>query len=372
MSSVCVCINGKPTIVQYNSDITSKLIKDLLVDINNSNCANRDVDPIVIPIPDVYQFAFDNYISIVIGDNKLSPIGDINLLIQCLTLSNYLEDDIYFDYCLEQLFGNWTKFRHIIYNDMINYDLKYKILSYCPYDFLPQQFRDNTTFINAWLERNQDVVIGIDQLSTNVHDSKVYYINMLAVTNNSNGSKELINYYELDGTRQETSFEYVWYDQVDRNEHNDNDEDNKYDVSHLINLYINTEMFETRGGKQGLWKQWYTNGKLYTKGYYDNNKRTGLHLTWNYDGKLESRCYYNNNCKHGLYEEWHGGSFFTKGYYENGKRYGSWITWYNNKNILCQGQYEQDEKHGSWEEYNSNGNLKETQLFNHGKQVFHT
>jgi len=146
MSSVHFCINGQNVDIPHDCVVWSKLIKDLLLEVGNSE---------LIPIPDKYQIAFNNYASVLTG-SKL-PIDDINVLAQCFTLSNYLEDDGYFIYLLSHLFGNWNNFSYIVHHDMVNYDLKYKILLYYAYYFLPHNFRDDTTFIKMWLQLNQDI-----------------------------------------------------------------------------------------------------------------------------------------------------------------------------------------------------------------------
>ena len=83
----------------------------------------------------------------------------------------------------------------------------------------------------------------------------------------------------------------------------------------LINLY------NEKGEKHGYWEYYYSNGQLYYKGNYLNDKRHGY---WEYywsDGQLSRKGDYVDGERHGLCEGYYSnGVLHYKGYYDMGKR----------------------------------------------------
>jgi antitoxin component YwqK of YwqJK toxin-antitoxin module len=57
------------------------------------------------------------------------------------------------------------------------------------------------------------------------------------------------------------------------------------------------------GNKEGLYEQWYDNGKICVRCSYVNGKLDGLYESCHDNGKIWKRCNYVNGKKEGLYEK---------------------------------------------------------------------
>ena len=108
--------------------------------------------------------------------------------------------------------------------------------------------------------------------------------------------------------------------------------------------------------KQGVWRNFYTSGKLKNEAVYKNNKKQGIEISWYNSGCVKQEIYYNNgqldgpviyydkNCKKELIEN-----------YKNGVKEGIEITYYANGRIKAEGNYKKGNLDGVYKVYKKNG-----------------
>ena len=182
---------------------------------------------------------------------------------------------------------------------------------------------------------------------------------------------------------------------------------------------LNYECSYNNGEKNGLYKEWYSNGnQKKVEGSYKSGEKDGLHIYWSengdwtsikyyvdgelnyiekgdlsqeiigilptkvkeldiqngkmcyagtsvlfsgifqkfrYDGKLNYECSYNNGEKNGLYKEWYsnGNQKKVEGSYEDGEKNGLIREWYSSGNQKFEGSYKDGEKDGLFMEWDT-------------------
>ena len=85
-------------------------------------------------------------------------------------------------------------------------------------------------------------------------------------------------------------------------------------VQGIVNVKI------VKGKYHGLYKQFFSNGQLRTKGFYDNGVKNGLWESYHENGTLHSKGIYKNGFWEGLWvDHYEDGSVRSKGFYRNGK-----------------------------------------------------
>ena len=342
MSLVNFSINDSIVSVPYETAINSVIIKQLLVNVSNG-------DPIPIPIPSKFEQAISNYKSFLFGDKP--SIDNAYLLLECFKFANYLEDNNYFNYLLTHLFEMWSEVSFIVYGDDISNQLRYDILQHCPFDFLPQKFRNDNVFIGQWLELNQNKTVIVNG-NTMYHINEIDNINEFLIPTSSQ-EVNLISYHVVCDQGRRNILKYIWCKDITQT---------KQDFTPLINLVINDK-------RQGPWKEWYTshNRQLKSKGYYDNDKKHGLWEEWYNNGHYQRKGFYDHNDSHGLWEIWYNtGHIYCKIYFVNGKKEGLCESWHNNGKLESKGYYINSDKHGLWEEWYDNGQLENQGAYKRG------
>lgn len=109
--------------------------------------------------------------------------------------------------------------------------------------------------------------------------------------------------------------------------------------------------------RQGVWKEFYANGKLRNEVVYRDNKKHGLDISWyNGSGCVKQEMYYNHgqldgpvthygkNCKKELIEN-----------YKNGVKEGLEVAYHANGKILSEGNFKKGNLDGVYKVYNKNG-----------------
>lgn len=110
--------------------------------------------------------------------------------------------------------------------------------------------------------------------------------------------------------------------------------------------------------KQGVWRSFYTGGKLKAEVVYKNNKKQGLEIQWhnNLSNCVKQETYYNNgvldgpvtyyskSCKKELIEN-----------FKNGVKEGIEISYHNNGHIKAEGNYKKGNLDGVYKVYDRNG-----------------
>ncbi|MBS1651106.1 MAG: toxin-antitoxin system YwqK family antitoxin [Bacteroidetes bacterium] len=108
--------------------------------------------------------------------------------------------------------------------------------------------------------------------------------------------------------------------------------------------------------KQGLWKEFYINGKLKSEVVYTNGKKQGIEMLWRQSGCLKKESfynkgvldgpvtYYNKFCKKELIES-----------FKNGVKEGLEISYHNNGQIASEGIFKKGNLNGMYKVYNKKG-----------------
>jgi hypothetical protein len=108
--------------------------------------------------------------------------------------------------------------------------------------------------------------------------------------------------------------------------------------------------------KQGVWRTFYSGGKLKSETVYKNNKKQGLDISWYSSGCVKQETFYNNgqldgpvtfysrNCKKELTEN-----------YKNGIKQGLELAYHSNGRIKSEGNFKEGNLDGVYKVYNKNG-----------------
>jgi antitoxin component YwqK of YwqJK toxin-antitoxin module len=77
---------------------------------------------------------------------------------------------------------------------------------------------------------------------------------------------------------------------------------------------------DENGKKQGEYKWWWSNGKIWEHRYYVDDKRHGEYKAWHLNGQLSRHCYYVDGKLHGEFKLWHeNGQLWVHCFYQNGE-----------------------------------------------------
>jgi uncharacterized protein len=103
---------------------------------------------------------------------------------------------------------------------------------------------------------------------------------------------------------------------------------------------VRINQYDYEGNKTGIWEEYFSNGKLSSKGSYVDGKEDGYWEVYHSNGQLH-----------------------TNGNYNNGKIDGYWEYYWDNGNLHMKGNYKDGKEDGVWDFYNSNGNLWSKELY---------
>lgn len=146
-------------------------------------------------------------------------------------------------------------------------------------------------------------------------------------------------------------------------------------------IKIGEGVYDEKGYKQGLWKEFYTTGQLKAEGEYINDKKLGEWIYYHLNGKIEQRGKYTKDAKPtgdwkwyyesgnilrtetfvkglpdgDMFEYSDSGMVVTKGLYLDGEREGPWLIF--DGDVKDEGEYKAGVKSGKWKEI-FNGNNK--------------
>ena len=116
----------------------------------------------------------------------------------------------------------------------------------------------------------------------------------------------------------------------------------KKDMSFLTGK-INSKYYKgevINGKKEGLHRDWHSNGQLEEEVSYVDGKSQGLSRNWYSNGQLRGEGSYINDISQGLYRNWHSnGQLEAEGSYVNGKKEGIHIEWNSRGNITDKASY---------------------------------
>ena len=113
------------------------------------------------------------------------------------------------------------------------------------------------------------------------------------------------------------------------------------------------------GKKDGLIKEWYSNGNQKFEGVYAVGLLQGNCKQWYTDGKLESEVSYKNGKKDGLIKEWYSnGNQKFEGVYAVGLLQGNCKQWYTDGKLESEVSYKNGKKDGLIKEWYTDGKIK--------------
>ncbi len=100
------------------------------------------------------------------------------------------------------------------------------------------------------------------------------------------------------------------------------------------------------GVKEGLWKTWHPNGKLYKEGYVKNGK------------------------EHSEYQEYYENGALKYQYnYVMGEKDGKWLSWYESGSPYTERNFKMGKLHGRLVHYDEEGNARLTEQYNEGRMI---
>lgn len=109
-------------------------------------------------------------------------------------------------------------------------------------------------------------------------------------------------------------------------------------------------IIDEAGKKQGVWQEYYDNGRLRAEGNYDNNVRVGKWIYYYENGKVEQTGFYDNSGQFSGEWKWffpNGNIRIAEKYFE-GELEGDYIEYDKNNNVMVQGEYVNGNKEGDW------------------------
>ena len=130
-----------------------------------------------------------------------------------------------------------------------------------------------------------------------------------------------------------------WYDLVEREGLN---YEKFSDVPFTGRVTGESEGFLKNGKIDGIWRQYYSSGQLWTKGTYKDGKSDGPSVMFHENGQL-----------------------WTKGTYKDGKIDGLWVSYYEDGQLQEQGTYKDGKMEGPWVFFNKDG-IKRVTKDKHG------
>jgi len=123
------------------------------------------------------------------------------------------------------------------------------------------------------------------------------------------------------------------------------------------------------GHKNGLWKTYYSSGRIKHEITYKEGKPVGPAKFYYESGKVSEEGYWNINHWEGNYKFYHsnGNLAYDWNYDKTGKRTGEQKYYYENGNIKYTGLWQQGKTTGALKMYNDSGMLVSERIYENGK-----
>ncbi|WP_339916103.1 tetratricopeptide repeat protein [Yeosuana marina] len=133
---------------------------------------------------------------------------------------------------------------------------------------------------------------------------------------------------------------------------------------------VSEGLYDIKGGKEGLWKFYSSNGVLNGTGNYSEDKLIGEYLNYYNNGEIESISNYKNDSLTGYYQEFHkNGQLKRQGWYKNNLAHGEWRSYYIDGTLQEVNFYHKSQLHGFQESYSCNGKLELISKYDYGDLV---
>lgn len=174
-------------------------------------------------------------------------------------------------------------------------------------------------------------------------------------SNSHTGENQLAPYDEATRKRINRTNELVLEVKKNKSEINEK----TYGDKHLKSKVSNAD-----GEKDGLWKEYFDNGKLMIIGNYIEGKKDGIWKEYFENGQLSSKSNYAHGKKENLLELYHPkGHLKGKINYKDGKEDGIIEVYHENGQLMINGNNRNGKQIGEWKYYDENGELIKTENF---------
>ena len=134
--------------------------------------------------------------------------------------------------------------------------------------------------------------------------------------------------------------------------HRDYSSDGKVTNAHIYNdngVLMSEGIVDEAGNRNGVWKDYYPEGKVEAEGQYTNNRRSGNWKYYSEDQKIEQTGSFNNDRPDGLWTWYYdNGSVLREEEYFQGVRDGNYTEYSPEGEIISKGEYLDGEKNGEW------------------------
>ncbi|MBS1917090.1 MAG: hypothetical protein JST87_12505 [Bacteroidetes bacterium] len=118
----------------------------------------------------------------------------------------------------------------------------------------------------------------------------------------------------------------------------------------------------------GRFSFFYPNRKLQTIGMYKDGKKQGVWLSFYSDGLMSDSLTYDNGTLAGICMQWYRTGYASDSSNLNEDGSGTKVSWFDNGNVSFAGYFSQGHRpHGKWKFFHRNGNLSETEVYDHGR-----
>jgi len=328
---------------------------------NNGQVVNSTTSSgVMIELPPSFTAAVVGRYKQFVSNNSqyCTPVGSWSTLSGSLQLAHFLQDDSYFEHCLQQLFNNWFRFSVDAYNSKLSQDLLDRLVIRLPFHLLPASRHHDKRFLQRWLvvspthPANTVIFDGDSQYHLNCPSEATPAIVKAAavdVTTSDDNccsiNRKLYTYCVIKGYQAE------------------------YVASFRINDKFELTNIQVGQRREGMWYTYHSNGKLNSVVIYCNGKRQGLWTEYHYDGSLCATGQYVDDLAQGLWSYYHGnGNLRRQGCYANGKETGEWLDYCYDGTIAARGCYLDGLEHGVWRYYGKNGVVTKQGRYKHGKR----
>ncbi len=115
------------------------------------------------------------------------------------------------------------------------------------------------------------------------------------------------------------------------------------------------------GKKEGVYRSWWSNGKVCEESTYKYNKLNGLRKQWTRDGLPSDECMFIDDVRNGYWNIWHrNGTRWIQGNQRNDKPHGPFKFWYEDGQPFKEGTYKDGNLDGTLKSWCRNGDLVES------------
>lgn len=241
--------------------VTSQYVKNLMQDYRLSEME--------VVVPTKYHDVFLNYFNYL--SSQCEKINNLKTLLLCFDMETYFDDQQYFQYLIQCAYWIWFEF-HPHISSLVN---ERDIYLYSPYEFLPDNYKDNKQFFKEWRKMNENKMIEINGV--------IYRADITHPDHDQD--KDVIGLYVcqiINGEEVGYAKEWIYY----------NDDQIKKEIE-----YFN-------GKRHGVKREWYNNGQVELEGEYLDDEKHGLWKSWHENGKPKTEGQYEFALKQGVWRYW--------------------------------------------------------------------